>query len=232
MPLTQLNSSVGKKIIMAVTGLMLVGFVAGHLLGNLMIFAGPNALNGYAKKLLDLGGLLWVARIGLIAAVVLHIVSAIKLNGENRAARPQAYAVKKNSTTTFAARTMMLSGLVVLGFIIYHLMHFTFRVTNPDISHGLDPKGRHDTYTMVVLSFQQVSISAVYIIAQILLAFHLSHGIQSMFQTLGWNNAVLLPRLRLAARVIAFAIFAGYVSIPVAVLTGFIKPAVYSGAHV
>jgi len=222
MPVSQLNSSVGKKMVMAVTGFILVGFIVGHLLGNLLIFAGPDALNGYGKKLRDLGGLLWGARIVLITAVVLHIVAAIKLNGENRAARPEKYAVKKNETTTYAARTMMMSGLIVLAFLIYHLLHFTVRVTNPDISHHMDLKGRHDIYTMMVLSFQNVYISAAYIIAQLLLASHLSHGFQSMFQSLGFNDAVWLPRLRNASRFFAFLIFAGYILIPVAVLAGWV----------
>lgn len=229
MPVSQFQSSVGKKIIMGVTGFILVGFILGHLMGNLLIFAGRPAYNHYALFLQGLGEFLWVARIVLLSAVVLHIAAAIKLNGENRAARPHAYAVKKNIETTYAARTMMMSGLIVLAFLVYHLLHFTLRVTNPDISNGIDPTGHHDTYNMVVLSFQHLYISAAYIVAQILLALHLSHGLQSMFQSIGANNAVMLRRLRGGARVAAFLIFAGYIMIPVSVLLGWIRPITAAG---
>ena len=216
------RSSLGKKYVMAVTGLMLLGFVVAHLLGNLMIFAGPEAFNGYAKKLLDLGGLLWIARIILLTAVVLHVVSAVKLSAENRAARPQPYAVKKNVETTYAARTMLMSGIIITAFLIYHLLHFTFRVTNPEISHGLDAKGRHDTYTMVVQSFQIPVISLAYAAAQLFLASHLSHGIGSLFQSLGASDNVWRPRLERGGHLLAWAIFAGYIMIPVSVMLGWV----------
>lgn len=220
-----LNSSVGKKIIMAGSGLALVGFVVAHLLGNLQIFIGPDALNGYAKKLMGLGPLLWVMRGGLLAIVTAHIVTAIMLTRENRAARPVAYAYAKNIQTTYAARTMPMSGLIILAFIIYHLLHFTFKVTNPDISHAHDHLGRHDVYSMVVLSFQNIFIVLAYVIAQVLLCMHLSHGLASMVQTLGLANECIRKKLELGARATAVLIFAGYISIPVACFLGLVKVA-------
>jgi len=218
-----LKTSVGKKMVMAVTGLALVGFVVAHLLGNLSIYGGPGAINAYAEKLRHLGPLLWVARIGLITMAGLHIVTAICLVRENRAARPVPYVRQQTVETTYAARTMAVSGLIILAFIIYHLMHFTFRVTNPDLSHLHDALGRDDVYTMVVRSFQQPVIAGFYIVAQLLLASHLSHGLSSLLQSLGIHDSRTFACLKKAGCATAWLIFLGYVSIPVSVLLGFIK---------
>ena len=218
--LATFRSSIGKKIVMGVSGLLLLGFVVGHLCGNLLIFFGPDALNAYAKKLKDLGPLLWVARISLIVFVVAHIVTAIQLTLENREARGTAYVHKAKIQTTYAARTMMISGIIVLAYIIYHLMHFTFLITNPDISHFKDALGRHDVYSMVVLSFQKFPISAVYIVATFLLCNHLKHGIGSLFQTLGLADDKSLPLFKNGGAVFAILLFLGYASIPIAVLSG------------
>lgn len=217
------KSSIGKKLVMAGTGLALVGFVIAHLLGNLQIFMGPEHLNKYAAFLAGLGEILWIMRGGLLAVVILHIISAVMLTRENRAARPVGYAYKKNIQTTYAARTMPMSGLIILAFIVYHLLHFTFKVTNPDISHGHDALGRHDVYSMVVLSFQNVFIVLAYIIAQILLCLHLSHGLSSMIQTLGFASDATRDRLVRGARAVAVVIFTAYVSIPVSCYLGIIK---------
>lgn len=208
---------------MAVTGLALVGFVIMHLLGNLLIFRGPDALNAYAAKLLHLGALLWVARLILLAAVVVHIVMAIILTRENRSARPVAYAAQQAAHTTYAARTMMVSGVLLTVFIAYHLLHFTFRVTHPDISRLTDALGRHDVYSMVVGSFHNPLLALGYVASMALLCAHLSHGAGSFLQSLGLNNERWLPIIERAGRAFAVLLFAGYASIPTAVLLGWIR---------
>lgn len=208
---------------MAVTGLILLGFVVGHLAGNLLVFAGPDALNAYAKKLRDWAPLLWVVRSLLLASVVLHVWVSLLLTIENRAARPIDYEVKKTIRTSVAARTMMISGLVILAFAIYHLLHFTFRVTNPEVSHLTDSVGRHDVYSMVVLSFQNVYISAAYCISMAFLCLHLAHGASSWLQTLGWNDERLEPIFLRVGQAVSFLIWIGYVSIPLSILCGLVK---------
>ena len=219
------KTSISKKTVMAVTGLMLFGFVLAHLAGNLLIFGGPDALNGYAQHLRDLGPLLWIARLVLLAAVLLHILTAVQLTLENKKARPVPYHRKQAIQTTYAARTMAFSGIIVLAYILYHLLHFTFGVTHPEISHGVDSHGHHDVYRMVVLSFRQPVIALAYVAAMALLCLHLSHGFKSLFQSLGLNNEKLEPCLCKISRALAVLIFAGYSSIPLSVLLGFVKPA-------
>ncbi len=220
------RSSVGRKVIVAVTGIILILFVIGHLLGNLQIFLGPDWINGYSQHLRDLGPLLWAIRAFLLIAVILHIYFTILLALENRRARPEAYVRKQNVKATFASRSMVLSGLIVLAFIIYHLAHFTVRVTDPRfalLKH--DPLNRYDVYSMMVYGFQNYYVSGFYILGLFLLALHLSHGSSSFFQSLGINNQRLAPRLALGGRIFAWLLFAGYTSIPVAILLGLIKPA-------
>lgn len=220
------QSSVGKKIIVAITGIILILFVIGHLLGNLQIFIGPDWINGYSQHLHDLGPLLWLIRVFLLITVVLHIYFTILLAIENRRARPEAYADRRYVKATFASRHMVMSGLIVLAFIIYHLAHFTVRVT--DRRFGLlkaDPLGRYDVYSMMVYGFQNYFVSGFYALGLFLLALHLSHGSSSFFQSLGFNDKKLTSRLALGGRVFAWLLFAGYTSIPVAILLGLIKPA-------
>jgi succinate dehydrogenase cytochrome b subunit len=220
------RSSVGKKMIVAVTGIILILFVIGHLLGNLQIFLGPDWINGYAQHLRDLSPLLWVIRLFLLGAVVIHIYVTIQLAIENRRARPQAYIEREYVKATFASRHMVMSGLIVLAFIVYHIAHFTVRVT--DSRFGLlkaDPLGHYDVYSMMVYGFQNYYVSAFYVLALFLLALHLSHGSSSFFQSLGFNDKKLTPRLALAGRILAWLLFIGYTSIPVAILLGAIKPA-------
>ncbi len=150
-------------MIVAVTGIILILFVIGHLLGNLQIFLGPDWVNGYAQHLRDLGPLLWVIRLFLLAAVVVHIYVTIQLAIENRRARPQAYVDREYVKATFASRHMVMSGLIVLAFIIYHIAHFTVRVTDPRF--GLlkaDPLGHYDVYSMMVYGFQNYYVSGFY----------------------------------------------------------------------
>lgn len=222
-----LSSSIGRKWIVALTGLVLVGFVVGHLVGNLQVFLGPESLNRYGAFLQGLGELLWLIRFGLLAMIVLHIVFTIKLRMENRAAREERYAVTRYRATSAAARWMTLSGLMVLCFIIYHLLHFTVQVpavnlispaTNFEDLH--DAKARHDVYRMMVQGFRVPVVSFFYVLAVGLLALHLNHGIMSMGQTLGLNTGKLRPLWEKGGPAFSWLVFLGYASIPVAVLAG------------
>lgn len=208
---------------MALTGLGLFGFVVGHLIGNLQVFIGPEPLNRYAYFLQNLGELLWAIRLGLLAMLVAHVVFTIKLRLENRAARGTPYAVTTRRAATFPARMMMLSGLMVLCFIIFHLLHFTAQTVDPSFLTLHDEKGRHDVYRMMILGFQSKAASAFYIVAVGLLAMHLNHGIGSLFQTLGLNSAKVRPLWEKGGVAFSWLIFLGYASIPVAVLTGVLK---------
>ena len=220
-PVAWLFSSIGKKFVVAVTGLVMVGFVIGHLLGNTTIFFGPEAVNSYAMHLRDLGPLLWVARIGLLTAIVLHVYFTMLVWKENQAARPQKYAVSAPMKTTVFARTMRLSGLIVLAFVVFHLAHFTWHWVQPaNATFHAEVDGRqvHDVYAMVVLGFRNPLVSGFYIFSLGLVAFHLSHGIGSLFQTLGLSNNTLRPAYETAAKVLAWALFAGYSAIPISIL--------------
>lgn len=217
------SSPIGRKWIVAITGIILILFVIAHLLGNLSIFLGPEAINAYAAKLQDLGALLWVARIGLLLAVFLHIWFTISLWRENLAARPQKYAVKNDLQTTVYARLMRLSGLVVLAFVLFHLAEFTWQAFTPEYKTWVDAQGRHDVYRMVIAGFSSPFVTGFYLLAIGLLAMHLSHGIASLFQTLGITTARMRPLFEKGGRAIAWIIFAGYVSIPLAVFFGILR---------
>lgn len=213
-------------MIVAITGVVLIVFVVGHLLGNLQIFLGPDWVNSYAEHLRSLGPLLWVIRVFLLTIFVLHIFYTISLAVENRRARPVHYRRKDNVKATLASRYMVISGLIVLAFVLYHLAHFTVRVTDPRfLLLKADPLNRYDVYSMMVYGFQNVYVSAFYIIGLFLLTLHLTHGTSSFFQSLGLNDEKLAPRLATAGRVLAWLIFVGYTSIPVAVLLHLVKPA-------
>lgn len=216
-------SSLGKKFVVALTGLLLLGFLITHLSGNLLIFLGPEALNAYAQKLRDLGPMLWAARSGLLLAAVLHIWFSIKLTLENKKARPISYREKKPLQSTWAGRTMILSGMVVLGFIVYHLLHFTFGIANPAIAHLVDPLQRPDVYSMVIRGFQDPFVALGYSAALALLGLHLSHGISSSLQSLGLNNEKTLLIFSKAGRALAALITLGYISIPLSILLGWVR---------
>jgi len=213
-------------MIVALTGVILMLFVVGHLLGNLQIFLGPRWVNDYAQHLRDLGPLLWLVRFVLLVSVLLHIYFTILLAIENRRARPLPYVKKENVKASFASRHMVVSGVVVLAFIIFHLLHFTGRKFDPHFPLlKNDPLNHYDVYSMMVYGFQNVYISAFYIIGLFLLTLHLTHGASSFFQSLGLNDKKLTPQLAFAARVFAWLLFIGYTAIPVAVLLGLIQPA-------
>ncbi len=212
------STSVGKKFIMAVTGLLMVLFVVAHMLGNLTIFA--DYINAYAAKLHSLVLLIWGYRVVLGAAVLAHMFFGIILTLENRAAKPQGNTMTRYRSVTFAGETMIWTGLMLMAFITYHLLHFTVRITNPAISHFVDALGRPDVYRMVVLSFRHGIIAAIYAAAMVVLFLHLSHGIQSVVQTLGWNSDRTLPAVRTAGLVISAILLIGFAAIPITVVVG------------
>ena len=217
------QSSIGKKIIVAVTGLYLIFFVIGHLLGNLEIYLGKEHLNAYAQFLQQLGPFLWVERTILILSAIVHIVVTIQLTAENRAAKPKKYARRGYQASTVASRTMVYSGLLVLCFVTYHLLQFTLMWTNPEYRTLHDQLNRHDVYRMVILGFQQPWISLFYAASIFFLATHLSHGFASVTQTLGINNRKISSFVSNGGRWLSWLIFAGYVSIPASIFLGLIK---------
>jgi succinate dehydrogenase / fumarate reductase, cytochrome b subunit len=217
-----MSSSVGSKVVMAITGLGLWLFLVGHLAGNLLAYVGRDAFNHYAMTLKGNALLLWGARLALLIGFPLHIVTAIRTVQLNRAARPTPYAHEPKSPARVAAKSMMLSGAIVLVYFVYHIAHFTWHATGPQPTVLAD--GSWDAYTMLVMGFQQWPIALFYIVAQVLLAAHLSHGIYSLFQHLGLWGAKWTPFLKNAALVIGYGLCAGFASIPVAVMLGFIKP--------
>jgi succinate dehydrogenase / fumarate reductase cytochrome b subunit len=219
MPLLKfLRSTIGQKILMGATGIGLFGFVLLHMLGNLQIFLGPNSLNHYGELLRLSPELLWVARLGLLAMVIIHIITAINLTRMNRAARPIGYGEKKLVKATWASRTMMISGLIVLAFIVFHLLHFTLGVVNPAYLDWRDEHTRHDIYRMVVDGFQNPLISIGYIICVGLLCLHLSHGVMSLFRSLGLENSFHAIWQVKAARFFSWTIFLGMAAVPAAVM--------------
>jgi succinate dehydrogenase / fumarate reductase, cytochrome b subunit len=223
------KSSLGRKFVMAASGALLFLFVVGHLVGNLQIFLGPEAINRYGHFLQSNLEIIWPARIGLLVLVGLHVWSAITLSAENKAARPIGYAGDPApQAASYASRTMLMSGLIVAAFIIYHLLHYTVQVkainlTGVDFKNletSVGPERAHDVYAMMITGFRNPLVSFFYVLAIALLCLHLHHGVYAMFQSLGIkvNFCPCLPKC--LARWAAILIFAGYVSIPVAVLVG------------
>lgn len=216
------GTSLGKKYIMAITGFALFLFVIVHMLGNLQVYIGRDAMNSYAELLKSRPALLWTARAGLLLVAVLHIISALQLAADNRASRPERYATGK-PIATFASRTILVSGLIVLAFIVYHLMHFTLGVTNPQYLDLHDPLNRHDVYGMVIQGFSNPFVSGFYIISMGLLCLHLSHGVSSLFQSLGIRRKSSLLAFNRFAQISAVIIFIGNVSIPISILAGVLR---------
>jgi succinate dehydrogenase / fumarate reductase cytochrome b subunit len=212
---------VGKKIIMAVTGMMLVGFLMGHLLGNLQIFTGePSHINAYGALLHAEPALLWVVRLVLLTAVGLHVVSSAQLWLLARAARPVGYYKKEDPGATYAARTMVWSGPIVAAFVIFHILHLTMGKVGLEFRHTGD--GHVDVYTNVVTGFQNPVVSGFYIVAMAMLCLHLYHGVWSMFQSLGVSHPKYTPLLKKLAVVLSLGLAIGNISIPVSILAGVI----------
>ncbi len=221
--MSYLFSSVGKKYIMALTGIPLILFVTIHMIGNLQIFLGANAINKYAATLQNLGGLLWVARGSLIMLFLAHAFFSATLQIQNTMARPIGY--KKNDTivATFSSRTMIYSGLIIVAYLVFHIMHFTTKSVDVSFMALVDDQGRHDVYQMMILGFSNIYVCIAYFVAIFLLASHLKHGASSFFQSLGLNNPKYNCLTKCVGPVIAIIVFIGYGIVPLAVLLKWIN---------
>ena len=214
------RSSIGRKWIVALTGLAMVGFLVGHLVGNLQVFLPPEHINKYAAFLKSIGELLWIVRIGLLVAVVLHVVFTLQLAIENRAARPQKYAKRNSVQARISTRTMALSGSYLFCFIVVHLLHFTAQTIHPQYRQWMDEAGRSDVYRMMIVGFSDPIMAGFYIVGMLLLCAHLSHGIGSIPQTLGFRTKSAAAMLSSCGRIVALFLAIGFISIPTAVLFG------------
>jgi succinate dehydrogenase / fumarate reductase, cytochrome b subunit len=207
------GSTIGKKAVMAVTGVVLVGYLVAHVLGNLLVFRGPEAINSYAELLKSNKALLWGVRGVLLAAVALHIHAAWALTRLARSARPRAYREQVRRAGTFSSVSLRVGGVILLVFIVFHLLHFTTGTLHPAFSPI-------DVFGNVVIGFGVTAVSAFYLLAMVALGLHLHHGLWSLFQTLGVHHPRLDPARRRAATVLAILIAGGFMTIPLAVLFG------------
>jgi succinate dehydrogenase / fumarate reductase cytochrome b subunit len=220
------GSVIGKKVVMAATGGVLILFVIAHMAGNLKIFSSPTEINDYSRFLREVaypelayGQLLWIVRIVLLVCALLHITAAVQLTRMNWQARPVGYGSKKDVETTWSALTMRWGGLLLAVFIVFHLLHFTAGIV------GFQP-GQFEhlmVYQNVVAGFSNVPIALFYIVAMGALCLHLDHGIWSMLQTLGWATVENTRSLRIFSRIVAILIFAGFVSVPISVLACWVR---------
>jgi succinate dehydrogenase / fumarate reductase cytochrome b subunit len=217
------RSSIGKKILMALSGLILFGYVVAHMLGNLNLYRGAEAINSYAHFLRHTGTplfgsheLLWAARIGLLVAVFVHILTAIQLAGENRAARPVPYIKQTRQASSYASRTMIWSGPLLAAFVIYHILHLTTGSVHPSFRPD-------DVYSNLVNGFQVWYVSIFYIVAMLGLGYHMSHGVWSLFQSLGLNDTTSNRLIRRFALVITTLVVLVNISFPVSVMIGLVK---------
>lgn len=219
-------STVGKKYLMAASGAGLFLFVTGHMIGNLQLFLGPEVLNRYAHFLQSLGEILWIIRAGLLVLLLLHIWSAVSLSIENKAARPVDYAHGQPPfAASLASRTMLVGGVLVALFVVYHLLHFTVRVDAVDgtkiaFSELKTSEGHPDVYAMVVAGFRVWYVSLFYILAVGALSLHLSHGAAAMFQSLGLRSHAWWPIISKGALIWSVVLFLGYAAVPGSVLLG------------
>ena len=212
------SSTVGKKVLMAATGVVLFGFVVVHMLGNAQVFLpdGFRRLTDYGHLLRVVPELLWIARIVLLLSVIVHIVTAVQLTRIRRAARPIQYQARAIVQATYASRTMMWSGPLLLAFVVFHLLHLTWGTVHPDFVEG-------DAGHNFRVAFQSVPVSVFYIVSMLALGFHLSHGAWSMFQSLGINHPKYNKLLRGFARYVTFVVVAVNILLPISVMTGVLK---------
>src|SRR5262245_51541029 len=210
------ESTIGKKAIMAVTGLILFGFLIAHMLGNLQIFLGQSVMNHYAETLHGNPPLLWTARTILFISVILHIWSSVQLYALKKEARPVAYVKRANVKSSWASRSMMLSGPIVAAFVIFHLLHLTTGTIHPQFVEL-------HAYENLITGFLVVPFALVYIVVMILIGFHLNHGVWSMFQSMGMSHPRYTPLIKRFASIFSWILVAGFISIPVAVLTRVVK---------
>ncbi|MGL4463630.1 MAG: succinate dehydrogenase cytochrome b subunit [Planctomycetia bacterium] len=218
-----LHSTIGAKSITGVTGFLLVGFVVFHMLGNLQVFLGRDALNSYAEKLHHLGPLLWVARIGLLGVFALHLYTALTLNARSVGARPEPYVSKRYRQASMASRSMVLSGMFLFGFLALHLAHFTFKWIDGRYATMIETVNGHDrmdVYGMVISGFSDPIMVGLYVVGQLFLGLHLYHGASSMFQTLGLRNAAWKGVVDNVGPTVAAVVVVGNITMPAAVLFG------------
>lgn len=223
------RSTIALKILMAASGLAFIGFVLGHMFGNLKAFSGQEAFNGYAEYLREIGypllpesGLLWIIRIGLIAALVIHVGAAIALTRRAHAARTVKYAVKKNVVSSISSRTMRWGGVTILVFLIWHLLNFTITKINP--ATGDTGSAAGDPYSLMVDTFDLWWMTVIYLVAMVALGLHLHHGTWSAMQTLGLTNtAASRARAKAAGWVVAVVVAGGFSLVPLSVLLGIIE---------
>lgn len=214
------DTTIGKKVVMALSGLVLFGFVIGHMAGNLQVFLGPEAFNSYAVQLHEMKPLLWGTRLVIATSVILHVVMAVQLTARSRAARPVAYKRTSYERTTFAALTMRLSGLTLLLFLLYHLAHFTF----PGIAMGPYEHQHYSmAYTNFVNGFSVPWVVALYIAAMLSLGAHLYHGSMSLFQTLGFSHPRRNAPIKQVAQFLALTVTVGNIVLPLSVLLGLVR---------
>jgi succinate dehydrogenase / fumarate reductase cytochrome b subunit len=209
------QSAIGKKFVMAVTGLILFGFVLVHMLGNLQVYLGAAVMNEYGRKLHEAAPLLW--------SVLLHIVAALQLMRLNAGARPQGYVKLSPQVSNYATRTMRWSGPILAAFIIYHLLHFTTGTAHPDFAWQDRAAHVPAPYENVVAGFSNPLVSAFYILSMILLGMHINHGAWSLFQSIGFHHPRYTPLLRKLGRYASYALVAGNCSIPIAVMAGVVR---------
>ena len=217
------QSSVGRKLLISITGVLMVLFVVFHALGNSTIYF--HWINTYSEHLHALPALIWAYRVFMLTVLSVHVFFTIQLTLENNEAKPLAYVCKRNLSATFASKNMIWTGTAIAIYLVYHLLHFTVQVINPEFAamQHADALGRPDVYEMVVGNFQNFFTSLIYIFAMAALALHLTHGIQSLFQTLGLNNEKTMPPIITAGAITALVLSLLYISIPVLVLAGILK---------
>ncbi len=211
-----ISSSIGRKVVMALSGIAIVGFLLGHMSGNLLVFAGPDALNHYAEFLQSKPALVWGTRLTMLAALVLHMWSATTLTLDAWSARPVGYAAgQKTLETTYAARTMRWGGPLIAAYVIYHLLHLTVGAAGPRFVKG-------DVYANVVYGFRNPYVAGFYVLSMIAIGLHLYHGVWSFFQTMGASHERYNPLRRIAAAGVSVAIAGGFLVVPCAVLLGLV----------
>ncbi|MBC7926992.1 MAG: succinate dehydrogenase cytochrome b subunit [Bryobacteraceae bacterium] len=208
------RTTIGKKVVMAITGLVLFGFLIGHMAGNLQFFLGREVLNDYARHLHELPVLLWGARITLLFSVMLHIVAAVQLAQLQRTARPVTYFKKRSVGSSYASRTMYWSGPIVASFVIYHLLHLTLGAVHPNYEFL-------NAYDNLVIGFSNPLVAVFYIVSMVLLGMHLYHGVWSMFQSIGLAHPRYTPTIKTLTRAFTVVLMAGFLAVPVAVLVGY-----------
>jgi succinate dehydrogenase / fumarate reductase cytochrome b subunit len=210
------------KVIVAVTGLAMFLFLISHMIANALVFVGPDALNAYGHGLRQYPAVLWGARLGLLIALLAHVYTTIRLTQANRAARPVPYVRKASRAATVMSQTMIVTGLLLFAYIGYHLAHYTLGWVQPEYLEWTDAAGRHDVYRMTVTGFRHLPTAMLYIVAMVLLGMHVWHGTQSALQSLGYHPAER-GWVKKTAIGIAVVVVLGFISVPVAVLGGWVK---------